>query len=283
MWTGSISFGLVSIPIRLLPAVSAKEIHFHMLHGKDGGRVHQQWICEKDQAVVARDEMVKGFELSKGKYVEVDTDELQKLMVEPTHSVDISDFVEQAEIDPVYFDHTYHVAADKGGAKAYTLLYMAMKQSGRIGIARMVMRGKSSLCALRPGDNGLMLTTMQYADEIVAAPKVEAARPSAKELAMANQLIDALSGKFEPSKYQDDYREELTSLIRKKAKGQTIAAPEPVATDDKVTDLMEALSRSLKEGGTHKRSAVPARHRAAAKPALRQRTPRAGKLRTRHA
>jgi DNA end-binding protein Ku len=250
-----------------------------MLHEKDGARVHQQWVCEKDGAVVTREQMVKGFELAKNKYVEVDTDELQKLMVEPTHSIDISDFVEQAEIDPVYFHHTYYVAADKGGAKAYTLLHAAMKQSGRIGIARVVMRGKNYLCALRPGDKSLMLTTMQYADEILAAPAGAAAKPSSKELAMANQLIDALSGKFEPTKYQDDYREDLLGLIHKKAKGMPIAPPERAPAVE-VTDLMEALSRSL-NARTPARKPVARRHRAPPKPVLRR--GRARKLRDRHA
>jgi DNA end-binding protein Ku len=261
LWSGTISFGLVSIPVELHPAVSQKEVHFHMLHKSDGGRVHQKLVCEKDGKEISRKDVVKGYELQKHKYVEVDTDELKRFTPEATRSIDISDFVKQEEIDPVYYEHSYHVRADKGGAKAYALLLEAMKQSGRVGIATMVMRTKGYLCALRPTEQGLMLATMQYPDEILSADSgAGRAKPTAKELAMAQQLIESLAGPFEPSKYKDAYRESVLTLIRKKAKGQVIEEPEPETPRQEITDLAEALSRSIANQRRPQRRAT--RHRA---------------------
>lgn len=246
LWTGSLTFGLVSIPVRLFPAVAQKEVHFHLLHEKDKSRVKQKLVCSKDGEEVARSETIKGYELAKGCYVPIDPAELKKYVPEKTDTIDISDFVALQEIDPIYYEHTYQVLPDKGGAKAYGLLRAAMVRKERVAIAHVVMRTKQYLCAVRPTDDGLLLSTMQYADEILPMERATTTKPGEKELKMAEQLIDTLAGPFEPQKYHDRYREEVLALIDKKAKGKEIAEPEEApAPAAKTVDLMEALRASL--------------------------------------
>ena len=248
LWTGAISFGLVNVPVRLYTAVAHREVHFHMLHGRDGGRIQFKRVCSVDGHEVPFEQIVKGFEISKGRFVIIDPAELEKLDPKATHTIDISDFVHLNEIDPIYYDSTYYVAPDERGGKAYALLVTAMEEAGKVAIARMVLRTRQSVCALRPKDGRLLLSTMQYADEIVPVsaldlPKAGSA-PRGRELEMATQLIDSLTTDFEPSKYKDDYRAQVLELVERKAEGKQIVAPEAPAQVE-VGNLADALAASL--------------------------------------
>lgn len=248
IWTGSISFGLVNIPVRLFSAVAHKEVSFHMLHKKDGGRVQFKRYCSVEDKEVPFDEIIKGYELSKGQYVTIDPQDLAKLEPRSTHAIEIEDFVQLSEIDPIYYDATYHLAPDERGGKAYNMLLTAMEKSGRVAIARMVMRTRKYLCAVRPADGRLLLSTMQYADEIVSPEAIDAPKsevmPKPKEIEMAEKLIDSLTTSFDPKKYKDDYRERVMELIEKKAEGQEIVAPEAPAMAN-LGSLADALAASL--------------------------------------
>lgn len=255
IWTGSITFGLVNVPIRLFSATSAKEVHFHMLHERDGARVQLRRFCSLEGAEIPYEEIVKGYELSRGQYVVVEPKELEAIDPKATRSVDIEDFVALEEIDPIYFERTYYTAPDRGAAKAYSLLLEAMRATGKVGIARMVMRTKQYLCCVRPMGNALALSTMMYADEIVAQedvdlPDVGSAKPREKEMEMARQLIESLASPFEPEKYRDEYRERVLELIERKAEGKAIVAPAEVEREEKVINLADALARSLERART---------------------------------
>lgn len=250
MWTGSISFGLVNVPVRLFGAVSQKEVRFHMLHGADGGRIQQKRVCSVDGQEVAWEEIVKGYEISRHRYVTVTPEELKALEPRATKSIDIEDFVALEEIDPIFFENTYYLAPDRGAAKAYALLYEAMKQTGKVGIARVVLRTKKYLCTVRPLEKALALSTMLYADEVVSQDELGLPSPGEietreRELAMAKQLVESLTTKFEPEKYRDDFRERVLDLLEKKAEGQEIVAPAEEAAPAQVVNLIDALEASL--------------------------------------
>jgi len=247
LWTGSIAFGLVNIPVHLYTALAQKEVRFHLLHEKDGGRIHQQRICSIDEEVVPWDGIAKGYEISRGRHVVVTQEELEAIDPKATHTIDIDSFAQLDEIDPIYFETTYHVVPQEGAGRAYALLLEAMEKQGRVAIARMVLRTKQHLCAVRPMDQGLVLSTMQYADEIVPLSDIQAptrASPNERELKLAEQLVDALTAPFEPEKYEDEYRNKVLELVEKKAKGEAIVAPPPAA-EPEVIDLADALARSL--------------------------------------
>jgi DNA end-binding protein Ku len=252
---------LVNIPVKLFSAVRQKEVHFHMLHEKDGARISQKRFCTKEDKEVPYEDIVKGYEVSRGKYVAFTRKELQALERPSTRSIDIEDFVELSEIDPIFYESSYHIAPDRS-AKPYALLLEVMKKTGRVGIARFVMRTKQYLCAVRPMDGALTLSTMLYADEIVSSDELKGDEkwptPSSKELAMATQLVESLSSKFKPEKYKDDYREELLGLIAKKAKGHDIEIEQPEQKRGKVIDLMDALKKSLEKGGEKEGGRRPA-------------------------
>lgn len=250
LWSGSISFGLVNVPVKLFAAIHQQEVHFHMLHDKDGARIKQKRVCSEDGQEVPYDHVAKGYEVSPNHYVMITEEELGKLDPEATRSIDIEDFVSLEEIDPMYWEHTYHVVADKGAARAYGLLVSAMAKAGKVGIARVVLRTKQYLCTLRPVEKGLVLSTMLYADELVPqrsldAPTPAAAAPKPRELEMAQMLIDSLTSKFEPAKYKDDYRERVLELIQAKAKGVELTAAPREKGKARAVDLMEALKASL--------------------------------------
>jgi DNA end-binding protein Ku len=260
IWTGSISFGLVNIPVRLFSAVAHKEVRFHMLHREDGGRIQLKRVCSVDGKEIAFDDITKGYELSKGRYVMIEPDELEKLEPKTTHAIEIEDFVQLSEIDPIFYEATYHLAPDERGGKAYNMLVTAMEKAQRVAIARMVMRTRKYLCAVRPTEGRLLLSTMQYADEIIPysaldAPKSEAS-PKPREVEMAEQLIDSLTTSFDPKKYKDDYRAKVVDLVEKKAEGQEIVSPEAPAVAD-IGSLADALSASLKRTQSEKRPAHP--------------------------
>ncbi|MBI3180592.1 MAG: Ku protein [Myxococcales bacterium] len=251
IWSGSIAFGLVNVPVKLYSAFSQREVRFNMLHGEDGGRIRQKRVCIKGGHEVPFEEVVKGYEVSPDHFVVISPEELEALDPEATRTIDIEDFVSLEEIDPIYWEHTYYLVPDRGAAKAYALLHQALQKSGRVGIARVVMRTKQYLCTLRPLGRALALSTMQYADEIVPAEKLEGLpakeqKPDPRELEMAEQLVESLTTRFEPEKYRDDYRERVLELIERKATGKKIVVQRPVeAPRAKVVNLMEALEASL--------------------------------------
>jgi DNA end-binding protein Ku len=253
MWSGAISFGLVNVPIKLYSAVSRKTVRFHQLNGETGSRIAQKRVDSGTGEEVAYENIVKGYELTKDRYVLITPDELETLDPEKSRSIDIEDFVDLADIDPVYYDHPYYLVPDKGAAKAYGLLLNAMRESGRVAIARVVLRSKEQLVAIRPDRDGdlLMMETMIFADEVVpkddldGLPDAKELQVSDREVKMAQQLIESLSSDFEPERYKDEYREKVLQLIERKAEGEEITAPPEAAEPAKVPDLMAALEASL--------------------------------------
>jgi DNA end-binding protein Ku len=251
MWSGAISFGLVNVPVKLYSAVSKKTVRFNQLNAETGNRIQQKRVDPETGEEVGYDQIVKGYELTKDRYVVITPEELESLDPEKTRTVDIEDFVDLDEIDPVYYDHPYYLVPDKGAAKAYGLLLGAMKQANKVAIARVVLRSKEQLVAIRPAGDVLMMETMLFHDEVVPSDDIEdlpdgkELKATDRELKMAQQLIDSLSSEFDPSSYHDQYREKVLELIEKKASGEEIAvqpeAPEPA----KVPDLMAALEASL--------------------------------------
>src|SRR5438874_4483615 len=223
IWSGAISFGLVNVPVKLFSATSPKAVRFHQVSAKTGARIRQKRVDPSTGEEVPYEEIVKGYEISPERYVLIDPEELEALDPKATKTVDIEDFVDLEDIDPIYYDHSYYLAPTSGGAKAYRLLLDAMRESGKVGIGRVVLRTKQQLCALRPGEDVLTLSTMLFGDEVVAPDKldeldaVEEADASDRELRMAEQLIESLSAEFEPSKFHDDYRERVLELIERKA------------------------------------------------------------------
>lgn len=247
IWSGAVSFGLVNIPVKLFSAVSQKEIRFHMLHDKDGGRINLKRVCSVDGEEVPYEHVVKGFELAKNQYVQVTKEELAAFDPRRTRTVEIQDFVKLAEIDPVFYESTYYLVPEKGASKAYALLLEAMRRSGRVAIATMVLRTKEYLCCVRPMGDALGVSTMNHADEVVPQSSLdlpEKAKPTDRELAMAEQLVESLATKFDAKKYPDVYREKVRALVERKAEGETIEAPE-ADEPAKVVNLADALSASL--------------------------------------
>jgi DNA end-binding protein Ku len=251
IWSGAISFGLVNVPVKLYSAVSRKTVRFHQLNGKTGTRIQQKRVDPTTGDEVAYDDIVKGYELTKDSYVIVTPEELDALDPERTRTIDIEDFVDQAEIDPVYYDHPYYLAPDKGAAKAYRLLLDAMRESGKVAIARVVLRSKEQLVAIRPAGDALMMETMVFHDEVVSQDSIAeleqeaTGKTSDRELKMAQQLIDSLSSEFEPERYHDEYREKVLDLIERKAQGEEIATQPEAPEPERVPDLMAALEASL--------------------------------------
>src|SRR6266700_3512595 len=253
--TATISFGLVSIPVKLYTATQASAgVSFNLLHEKCGSRLKQQYICPRDNEIVSRDDMVKGYEFAKDQYVTFTTEELKSLEEKATQTIEIAEFVPADKIDPVYFDKAYYLGAEKGGEKAYRLLSEAMRETGRSGLARYAARGKQYLVLLRPaGDGGLVMQQLLYADEVrpfseVPMNDVEVREP---ELKLAKQLIDQIAVEtFEPTKYEDDVRKRIEADIKRKVAGQDIAVAGPEPEPAPIIDLMEALKASLGKGKT---------------------------------
>jgi len=250
IWSGSISFGLVNVPVRLVSATSPKDVRFHQLHAEDGARVQQKRVCSADGAEVPYDQIVKGYEITPGRYVVVDPDELASLDPESSHTIDLEEFVDLDQIDPVFFERAYYLLPDKRAEKPYTLLVQAMTRSRKVGLARFVMRTKQYLAALRAKDNALVLSTMLFADEVVPLQGLEGLpdediHVSEREVAMAEQLVASLAADFAPEKYSDDYRQRVLDLIEAKAEGQVVVAPAATEAPTHVVDLVAALEASL--------------------------------------
>ncbi len=253
IWTGTISFGLVTVPVKLYSAVSPKSVRFHQLHATDLVRIQQKRVCPADGEEVAYGDLVKGYEIAPERYVVVEPEELAALEPQKTRTIDIEDFVELSEIDPIYYDHPYYLAPGTGGAKPYRLLLDAMRESGKVAIARVVLRSKEQLVAIRPMRDVLAMATMNFDDEVVPVEQLdelpgEEVKTSKRELDVARQLVESLVSSFEPSRYHDTYREAVMSLIERKAAGEEVtAAPAPEERVVQAPDLMSALQASLTE------------------------------------
>ncbi|MEA2394085.1 MAG: end-binding protein Ku [Solirubrobacteraceae bacterium] len=252
IWTGAISFGLVTVPVKLYSAVNRKAVRFHQLNAKSGVRIQQKRVDPSTGDEVAYDDIVKGFELTPDRYVVIEPGELEALEPKKTRTIEIEDFVELSDIDPIFYDHPYYLAPGPGGAKPYRLLLEAMRETNRVAIARVVIRQKEALVALRPMGDVLGMSTMLFADEVVDPEKVDELAAASdvettkRELDIAKQLVESLAGPFEPGKYHDTYRDEVLSLIERKAAGEEIAV-QPTVEDEAepVPDLMAALKASL--------------------------------------
>ena len=270
IWSGSISFGLVNVPVKLYSAVKQKDIHFNQLEEGTGAHIKYKRVSEKTGKEVDYDNIVKGYEIAKGKYVTITPDELAAVAPRASRTVDIEDFVEIDEIDPIYFENTYYLApAGEGASKAYGLLLKGMEATSKIAIGRFVMRTKEYLCAIRPFDGVLALNTMLFPDEVVDKKDVpdvpdRKAPVGDKELKIATSLIESLSTSFKPSAYKDTYREQVLEMIDQKAKGKEIVAPEAPEEKTEIVDLLAALEASVeaakkaKSGGGGRRPAKKA-------------------------
>jgi DNA end-binding protein Ku len=263
IWSGTISFGLVSVPVRMYTATESKELRFHFLDKKDLAPIGYEKVRKDTGDPVDPEDVVRGFEIEKGRYVPLEDEDLDRLDIELTHTIDICDFVDLDEIDPIYFRKAYYLLPQEGAEKPYRLLVRALEETGKVGIAKVVIRNKQHLAALRPYDGRLLLETMYYADEIRQPEKVDGAGNLRKaEVEMAKSLVENLSEPFKAEKYDDTYRKELLELIRAKAKGKKL--PEPQTEDEgEVIDLMAALRESVEKTKKQRTS----RKRTAKKPA----------------
>jgi DNA end-binding protein Ku len=250
IWSGSISFGLVNIPVKLYSAVNRKNVQFNQLDARSNARVKQKRVSADTGEEVPWEQIVKGYEMPGGSYVVISDEELAALDPKSVRTIDIDEFVDLSEIDPIFYDSPYYLAPDQA-AKPYALLSRAMQEEGKVGIAHFVMRTKQYLAAIRPKDGKLVLSTMVYADEIndpMSIPEIEElgdVELDDKELTMARQLIETLDADFEPDKFHDTYREAVLDLIERKAEGEELVAPAASAEPEKVVDLMAALEKSV--------------------------------------
>jgi DNA end-binding protein Ku len=254
IWSGAISFGLVSIPVKLYAATTSQTVRFHQLDAETGARVRQQRVSEADGSVVPYDRIVKGYELASGQHVVITDEELSSLDPLASRTIDLLEFVDQASIDPLYYESAYYLGPDPATVKPYALLLEAMGGADKVGIARFVMRGREHLCALRPDDGALVLSTMRYADEvrtssdIAELDDVAAITLTDGELAMAGQLIASLDAEFDPERYHDSYRQKVLEMIEAKQRGDdALVAPSEPAEASTVVDLMAALEASVAE------------------------------------
>jgi DNA end-binding protein Ku len=253
IWTGAISFGLVNVPVKLYSATSPKTVRFHQLSSKTGARIKQKRVDPSTGDEVAFEDIVKGYELTPDRYVLIEPEELEALDPKATKTIDIEEFVDLAEIDPIYYDHSYYLAPTTGGAKAYQLLLAAMEEADKVAIGRIVIRSRQQLCALRPTGDVMTMSTMLFGDEVLAPDRIDEldavgeAEASKRELTMAQQLIDSLSAEFDPTKYHDEYRERVLDLIERKAAGEEIAVQPEAEETAPAPDLMAALEASIAE------------------------------------
>jgi DNA end-binding protein Ku len=248
IWSGSVSFGLVNVPVKLFSAVSQKEVRFNMLHDADGGRIRLHRFCEVEEKEVPFEHIVKGFEVGPGRYVTLTDEELDAADPKASRSIEIQEFVALDEIDPIYYDRTYYLAPDRGAGKAYALLLETMRRTKKVALGRVVLRTKQSLCCLRPLGEVLALATLNYADEINAREGLvgeSAGEPSERELEMAERLVESLAARFEPEKFKDEHREKVLAIVERKAAGEEVVAPAEPAREARVVNLADALAASL--------------------------------------
>jgi DNA end-binding protein Ku len=254
IWSGSISFGLLNVPVKLYSAVSKQTVRFRELREGDSSRVKHKRVAESDGKEVPYEKIVKGYEYAPDQYVVLTKDELADLEPQRSRAIEIQDFVNLDDIDPIYFEQPYYLGPDKGAERAYALLVQALKDSRKVAIARFVLRNKEHLAAIRPMEDVLTLTTMRFHDEVSSPQDLDGEvfeeakpkKPEKRELDMAKQLIESLTSDFEPGKYRDEYREELLDLLERKAEGkEVVAAPAEELKPTKAPDLMAALEESL--------------------------------------
>jgi DNA end-binding protein Ku len=253
IWNGSIQFGLVSIPVGVYSATSSERIRFHLLHKTDHGRIHNKRICDLDGKEVSNEDIVKGYEYENGSYVEVTDEDFEKISIESTRVIKITDFVAHEEIDPMFFETPYYLAPGKNAAETYVLLREALRGTGRVGIGRVAIRQREYLAAVKPHGPALMLETMHFADEITSSRQLnlpaEDAKVDKRQLKVAEQLVEGLSATFDPEKYKDTYREALLEVIERKVKGIDTGprGRKPSARATNVVDILDRLKESLKE------------------------------------
>jgi DNA end-binding protein Ku len=264
IWSGAISFGLVSVPVKMYSATESKELRFHFLHKDDLEPIGYDKVRKDTGEHVDPDEIVRGFEVEKGRYVELTDEDLDRLDVELTHSIDICDFVDIDEIDPIYFRKAYYLLPEEGAEKPYRLLLSALQETGKVGIAKVVIRNKQHLAALRPWESVLLLETMYFADEIRKPESVDGKGNLRKaELEMARSLVENLSDTFDPEKYDDTYRKELLALLKEKAKTGKISAPRVEGDEEgEVVDLMAALRESVERTKQQRKRSTPRKRKA---------------------
>ncbi len=263
IWNGAISFGLVNVPVKLYNAVSRRDVRFNQLHAPDGSRIQMRRFCALEGTEVPTDEIVRGYEVSKGSYVVISDEELEAARPEGTHQIAIEEFVDLAEIDPVVYDASYYAAPERVATRAYALLRDAMLDAGRVGIGRFALRTRESVCAVRATDSGLVVSTLAYADEVIPADSIPeigelSVEATEKERQMAVMLIDSMTVPLDLTKHRDTFRDAILEVIQRKAAGETIATPAPAASKEApVADIMAALEASL--AAAKERSGEPAK------------------------
>ena len=257
IWNGTITFGLIAVPVKVHSATEDRTVHFHQVHAQDGARIKQKRICSKEGKEVPYKEVAKGYELRKGEYILLSQDEINAAAGEQSRLIEIEEFVCAADIDPAFYNRAYYLGAGENGEAAYRLLHDALERSGRAGIGRWVFHNREYLVAIRPLDKVLALHTMVFADELVKAGSVDIETPSKKpvkkEMDMAVRLVDSLHSGFRPGSFKDSYRERVLDLVARKAKGEEIEIPEP-EEPEQTADLMATLEASLKPSGKRKAS-----------------------------
>jgi DNA end-binding protein Ku len=260
IWSGTISFGLVSVPVKMYSAIDETDLRFHLIHERDSGRIGYQKFCKKEEKVVPDDEIVKAFEVGKDEHVVLTDEDFEAVKAEGVKSIEISDFVPYEEIDPIYFERTYYLGPQEGGEKPYSLLREAMEKAELAAIGKYVMRDRQHVGCLRVRERVLTLEKMFFHDEIRPAREVapRKAKVAEAELEMATALIERFTTTFEPKKYEDTYRDALLKIIKAKAKGKTITAPEPEA-EEEPPDLLAALQASLESAKKRGRGSVRAK------------------------
>ncbi len=277
IWTGAISFGLVTVPVKLYSAVNRKTVRFNQLNGQTGSRIAQKRVDASTGEEVNYEDLVKGYEISSDRYVVIDPAELDSVQPAKTKTIDIEDFVDLEEIDPIFYDHPYYLAPGAGGSKPYKLLLEAMRETNRVAIGTVVIRQKQAVVALRPAGDVLQMATLIYADEIVPTDRLDDlpdddVEIAERELAIAKQLVESLAAEWDPSRYKDEYREKVMQLIESKAAGEELAVQPDTEEAAPVPDLMSALKASLE--AVQKTPTEPAK---AKKPAARKRAASATK------
>jgi DNA end-binding protein Ku len=274
IWTGTVSFGLVSVPVRMFSAVDEQDLHFNLLHEKDGSQIGYQKVCKKEEKPVPDDEIVKAFEIEKGEFVPLTDEDFEAIQAElGGHVIEILDFVPHDDVDPIYFERTYYLGAQDGAERVYALLREAMSRADLVAVSRFVMRDRLHLGALRVHENTLTLERMFFGDEIRPAKGIAPGKLKIdqRELKMAESLIDQFRGEWDPKRYRDDYRQRLLKLIRAKQQGKTIQPPEP-PSEDEAPDLFEALRASVEAARTTRSKGSSRKRRAPArKPTRRKR------------
>jgi DNA end-binding protein Ku len=256
VWKGHLTFGLLSLPVKLFSAARGETVSFNQLHKSDNSRVKQVLYCQAEDKPIQRSEIVKGYEYEKDTYVVVDDEEIKKVAPKTAKTMEVLEFVKASEVDPIYLESSYYLAPDEAGEKPYALLYESLRQSGCVGVAKIAMHNREHIVILRPGSKGILLHTMYYPDEIrqVEEFRTDTSTVKEKELALAKTLVESLLAPFEPEKYKDDYRENLEAMIQAKVEGKEIVETAAPTHKAPVIDILEALKMSLAEGKKPPRS-----------------------------